>query len=55
MQKVRVDIKRNWHDNPYSGVLTNKLGLSDMGANFSDFEDKVLEIAKSESCARFSR
>jgi hypothetical protein len=51
MQKVKVDNKRNWQENPYSGVLTNKIGLSDIGANFSDFEDKVLEIAKSESCA----
>lgn len=44
MQKVKVHDKRNWQENPHSGVLTNKIGLSDIGANFSNFEDKFLEL-----------
>jgi hypothetical protein len=51
IQKIKEVKRRDWKHSPYSGILTNNEGLSDMGAAYSDFEDKVLEIAKIESCA----
>jgi hypothetical protein len=51
MTRIKVEIKQNWQQKPYSGQLQNADHLSDMGAALSDFEDAVMEKAKAESCA----
>lgn len=51
MQKVCEIHPRNWTEAPFSGVLANNLGSSDIGASYSDFEEAVMDRSKRESCA----